>query len=92
VRAWHSSRELSDPTNPLVLASGNTAGAFVAGNTAGAGTSQAEWGEIAGDTAILYASNTNNGIQAFSITIVPEPSCLVFLGIVTVGFAFRRRR
>jgi hypothetical protein len=82
---------MTDPTNPFVLASGNTAGAFVAGNTAGAGTSQAEWGEIAGDTAILYASNTNNGIQAFFIT-VPEPSCLAFLGIATVAIAFRRRR
>jgi hypothetical protein len=82
---------MTDPLNPFVLVSGNTAGAFVAGNTAGAGTSQAEWGEIAGDTAILYASNTNNGIQAFTIT-VPEPSCLAFLGIATVGFAFRRRR
>jgi hypothetical protein len=83
--------DMTDPLNPLVLASGNTAGAFVAGNTAGAGTSQAEWGEITGDTAILYASNTNNGIQAFSVT-VPEPSCLAFLGVATVGIAFRRRR
>lgn len=41
----------------------------------------------------LYALNTNNGIQAFrSVVAIPEPSSLVALGIVGIGFVVRRRR
>jgi hypothetical protein len=82
---------MTNPASPILETSGNTAGAFVAGVTSGAGTSQARWGEIVGNTAILYASNTNNGIQAFSV-VVPEPSCFILLGMVASGLAFRRRR
>ncbi|MGI8602796.1 MAG: DUF4623 domain-containing protein [Verrucomicrobiales bacterium] len=83
--------DMTDPTAPVLQASGNTAGVFVPGTTAGAGTSQARWGAISGDTAILYASNTNNGIQAFTV-VVPEPSCLALLGLIGAGFVTRRRR
>jgi len=82
---------MTDPTNPVFEVSGNNAGAFVAGNTAGGGTSQARWGAISGNSAILYASNTNNGIQAFTVTI-PEPSHVVLLGMAAAGLALRRRR
>jgi hypothetical protein len=44
-------------------------------------------------TVTLYAMNTNNGIQAFVVTI-PEPSAIVMLGagLAAVGLRRRRRR
>lgn len=83
--------DMTDPAAPAFLTSGNNAGAFVAGNVAGAGTSQMRWGAISGNTAILYGSNTNNGIQGFLVT-VPEPSTALMLSIGMAGFALRRRR
>jgi len=83
--------DMTDPTTPVFLASGNNAGAFVAGATAGAGTSQMRWGEINGNTATLYASNTNNGIQAFVVTI-PEPTSAALVVFATAALSARRRR
>jgi hypothetical protein len=37
------------------------------------GTGQARFGAISGNTAILYAINTNNGIQAYTLTLT-EPA------------------
>jgi hypothetical protein len=83
--------DMTDPANPVFLASGNNAGAFVPGATAGAGTSQMRWGEITGTTATLYASNTNNGIQAFIVTI-PEPSSILLFALSGSVLSFIRRR
>ena len=83
--------DMTDPAAPAFLASGNTAGAFVPGATAGAGTSQMRWGAISGNTAVLYGSNTNNGIQAFLVT-VPEPSTALMFAMGMAGFAARRQR
>jgi hypothetical protein len=41
--------------------------------TNGNGTGQVKFGPISGNTAILYALNTNNGIQAFELTLTPPP-------------------
>jgi len=35
------------------------------------GTGQVKFGAINGNTAIIYALNTNNGIQAFTLTLTP---------------------
>ena len=78
--------DMTDPATPVFLASANNAGVFVPGVTAGAGTSQLRWGEITGNSATLYASNTNNGIQAFVVTI-PEPSSAVLVALAGVAFA-----
>jgi len=40
----------------------------------------------------LYAMNTNNGIQAFSITAVPEPSSIALATLGVVGIVVRRRQ
>jgi len=39
----------------------------------------------------LYALNTNNGIQAFSVTAVPEPGSILLATLFGVGVVARRR-
>jgi len=67
--------DVSNPATPIWLASGNnTSGALTAN---GNGTGQLAWGDISGNTAHLWAMSSNQGIQAFTIT-VPEPSAASF--------------
>ena len=69
----------TDPSNLGLLATvNNTSGALTAN---GNGTGSVAWGPVFGDTAILYAMNSNQGIQAFAVTI-PEPGvgALVLVG------------
>ena len=40
----------------------------------------------------LYAMSTNQGIQAFRITVVPEPSSIALVALFVVGIAARRRQ
>ncbi len=82
--------DLSDPANPREVATANntTTGAPVANIN---GTGQVKWGPTNGLTATLYAMNSNNGIQAFTLT-VPEPSSAALLAIAAAGFACRHRR
>ncbi len=85
----------TNPGSPTWLASGDNAVAPVAN---GNGTGQLAWGPIvfsngAGIVSqVLYAMSTNQGIQAFVIT-VPEPGTLsltaLLLGLAGLG---RRRR
>lgn len=82
--------DMTDPVNPLLLTSGNnTSGALTAN---GNGVGAVAWGDIAGDTATLYAMSCNQGIQAFLVT-VPEPATM---GLLLVGgglfLLIRRRR
>ena len=80
--------DLTDPANPREVA--------VANNTVGTptanlnGTGQVKWGPVNGLTATLYAMNTNNGIQAFTL-IIPEPSSAALLVISALTLACRRR-
>lgn len=81
--------DMTDPASPSFLTSlRNMTGApFENPNFAG----DLRWGKIAGNTATLYALNTNNGIQAFSVT-VPEPSMACMLGVGVVSLLSGRRR
>lgn len=58
--------EMVDP-NPNI-AIGNASSTT---NVNGNGTGQVKFGPITGNTAIVYAMNTNNGIQAYTLTLDP---------------------
>lgn len=67
---------LSDPTQPVVIGTANNTFAPIASNGNGSGSVQ--WGPITGNTALLYAMNTNQGIQAFQVTLSPLASVNTF--------------
>jgi len=85
--------DMTDPNNPLWLASGNNTSGTLTAN--GNGTGEEAWGPITdnGDgtfSETLYAMSSNQGIQAFIVTI-PEPGSFA-LTALGVGFlAFWRR-
>jgi hypothetical protein len=62
--------DVSDPATPILADAKTTASGTLAGNSNGAGS--IKWGAITGDTATLYALCTNQGIQAFTVTITPD--------------------
>ena len=80
--------DLTSPLNPVLLNSATTTSGLLASN--GNATGGVKWGAVTGDTAILYAMSTNQGIQAFTFQ-VPEPSVMM-LGLAGVGVLLRRRR
>jgi hypothetical protein len=86
----------TNPTSPVSLANLNlTTSPASNGN----GTGAISWGDLVDNgngtfTAELYAMSTNQGIQAFQVTMVPEPTTWALLGTVGVstGVAMLRRR
>jgi hypothetical protein len=79
----------SDPSNPVYLASGNNTSGTLTAN--GNGTGEMAWGPTIdnGDgtfSAHLYGLSSNQGIQAFVVTI-PEPGCLGLgaLGLIALA-------
>lgn len=82
--------DMTDPVNPLLLTSGNATSGTLTAN--GNGSGQLAWDLTGGgDTATLYAMSTNQGIQAFVVT-VPEPTSLGLVGLAVGGWAARRWR
>lgn len=83
--------DLTNPLNPVLLLSANNTTGTLAGNANGTGA--VAWGSISGSSATLYAMSSNQGIQAFSLTIIPEPAAasLLALGLAAL-FATRRSR
>jgi len=85
---------VNDPANPVYLASANnTTGTLTANANA---TGNIAWGTptLNGDgsyTVDLYALSTSDGIQAFQVNVVPEPST-VSLAVFAAGCAFLWRR
>jgi hypothetical protein len=89
--------DVTDPSAPLYLASGNnTSGSLTANGNA---TGQLAWGDVVDNgngtlSRTLYAMSTNQGIQAFKITLVPEPTSIglsaLLLGMVAASRINRR--
>jgi hypothetical protein len=81
--------DLSNPSAPVLLDSHTTT--IGAANANANHTGAVAWGAINGNSASLYVLNTNNGIEAFNVT-VPEPATPVLLAAAAVSFTRRRRR
>ena len=81
--------DVTDPSAPVYLASGNATSGGLTAN--GNGTGQLAWNYTGGNSAILYAMSSNQGIQAFTF-VVPEPGTLSLLSLGSIGLLARRRR
>ncbi len=78
--------DMTDPAVPLLDATADLTTSF----TSSAGSvGSITFGAITGNTATLYALNVANGIQAFTVTVIPEPSAAAF--ILLAAAALRRR-
>jgi hypothetical protein len=63
-----------------------------AANANGNGVGQVRFGAITGNSAVIYVLNANNGIQAFKLQGIPEPTSVVMLGIGLISMAAARTR
>ncbi len=77
--------DVSDPSVPVWLASGNTTTGSLTANANSTG--QIAWGDVVNNgngtlSRTLYAMSTNQGIQAFNITLVPEPASITLLALL----------
>jgi hypothetical protein len=66
--------DITDPSAPSLLVSGNATTGTLSANANGTGG--CGWGAINGDTGTLYAMSSNQGIQAFTVT-VPPPKVVI---------------
>ena len=85
--------DAADPANPIYLDAKNTTTGTLTSN--GNGTGDLAWGAITynADGTVsqdLYAMSSNQGIQAFVITI-PEPSSFALAMLGMTAFAFWRK-
>jgi hypothetical protein len=85
--------DMSDPTNPIYLAAGNNTSGTLTANPNGTG--EMAWGSIIYNpngtvSADLWAMSSNQGIQAFIVTI-PEPGTLGLMAFGLAAFAFWRK-
>lgn len=62
--------DVTIPAAPTLAATGNATSGTLTAN--GNGVGSVKWGAISGNTATLYAMSTNQGIQAFTVTITPD--------------------
>jgi hypothetical protein len=70
--------DITVPSAPLQLTSGNLTSGVLTGNANGVGSVQ--WGAISGNSATLYAMSCNQGIQAFNVTI-DQPARATAFGV-----------
>lgn len=56
------------------------------------GTNSVKFGAISGKNADLYVMNTNNGVMAFRVNVVPEPATMTALALGAAALLRRRRK
>lgn len=83
--------DVTDPLNPVLMASGKNTGTATL-NTNTNATGSVAFGDIVGNRATLYAMSTNNGIQAFELEVVPEPATMTALAVGAAALLRRRKR
>jgi hypothetical protein len=81
--------DATDPASPVLLASGNATSGTLTSN--GNGSGELAWGPSVDGSATLYAMSTNQGIQAFTVT-VPEPTVLAPAAIALAALTRTRKR
>jgi len=82
--------DITDPAAFQLLVSNTTVSGSLTGNANGTGGVQ--WGEAIDSTSqVIYAMNSNQGIQAMVFTI-PEPSTYALLGIGALGLLLVLRK
>ena len=85
--------DMSDPVNPLLVTSGNATSGTLSANANGTG--QVQFGTISGNSATIYAMSSNQGLQAMTFTVVPEPEEYAMMaagGLIAFGVWRRFRR
>ena len=81
---------LTDPNNPVLLASANATSGTLASNANGSGSVQFGAIDHANQTATIYAMATNQGISSYTF-VVPAPGSAALLALGGL-VATRRRR
>ncbi len=90
VNSMVSIYDITDPAAFQLLVSNTTTSDVLSGNPNGTGGVQ--WGETIDSTSqVIYAMNSNQGIQAMVFTI-PEPSTYALLGIGAMGLLLVLRK
>ncbi len=85
--------DVTDPTAPVWLVSGNNTSGSLTAN--GNGTGELAWGDVIVNvdgsvTQTLYAMSSNQGIQAFTVT-VPEPGTATLALLGGAAWLLRRK-
>ena len=81
--------DVTNPTSPALLVQGNNTTGTLTANVNGTGA--VAFGPVTGNTAVVYAMNSNQGIQAFTLDLSPLANATSFgigcdgLGLVNVG-------
>lgn len=82
--------DITSLNNVSLLASLTTTSGTLSSNPNGTGA--LAFGNINGANATLYAMSTNQGIQAFDVTVVPEPATMTALALGALALMRRRRK
>jgi hypothetical protein len=68
--------DMTDPTLPVTLVSATTTSGTLTANANG--TASVAWGAVSGNSATLYAMASNQGVQAFQLTLAPAANVLTY--------------
>lgn len=82
--------DVANPGSPVLVASGNNTSGTLSANANGTGS--VAFANITASGATIYAMNSNQGIQAFELTGVPEPTGVALFVLGATLLSVTRRR